>query len=122
MLVSLEKAGFGIVTIPKFTGFNGFLTLPFDKECRETHNFDIMEKDAFKKIFEDTGVSILYLNNYGIFDFRAIGNNMPIVRYMSMPIKSLQLVLNALHRLLFRERGIQNEFFSSNLICIGKKS
>jgi len=118
----LRNGGFLIVTIPNLRGLNYLLARLFDKEMLSTHNMRIMNKEAFSAIFGRQDLSTVYCDYYGTFEFGLFSYKENLrLRFLLNLCKLAQRPLNVMFRLLFRDRGFENRFFSPHLIYIGKK-
>ena len=118
----LKKGGICLITIPNLRGINNILVYFFNKKAILHHNIKIMDKNNLAKLFEASGLSILYLDYYGTFNWGIFNTEKNLVKYTFLRFcKGSQLILNLLFRLLFTKKRMENKFFSPYLICIGKK-
>ena len=119
----LKPKGLIVISIPNFLGFNGFLQRIFNAEILKIHNLKIMEPAEFSKLFaKNTRLKTLFCGHYGVFDlniFYAPKHTLPY--FLLVLIRSLQLVLNPVFRLLFGKKGNESRAFSPYLIYIGRK-
>jgi len=118
----LTEDGYLIVSIPNLRGANYILQWIFNKELLSLHNINIMQKSEFSQIFDKVCLSTLFCDYYGTFNFGLFitKGNSPL-RFVLTSCKILQLVLNMVFRLLFRNGGVESRLFSPYLLLIGVK-
>ena len=118
----LTEDGYLIVSIPNLRGANYILQWIFNKELLSLHNINIMQKSEFSQIFDKVCLSTLFCDYYGTFNFGLFitKGNSPL-RFVLTSCKILQLVLNMVFRLLFRNGGVESRLFSPYLLFIGVK-
>ncbi|MFN2456436.1 MAG: class I SAM-dependent methyltransferase, partial [Pyrinomonadaceae bacterium] len=118
----LAKDGYLIVTIPNLKGINYYLTRIFHKELIAIHNLDIMEREAFSRLFDKRRLASLFCGYYGVFNFYLFNTkaNSAMRRPLDVCFK-IQPVLNATFRVLFQDKGVENSLSSPSLIFIGRK-
>ena len=118
----LAKGGYLVVSIPNSRGVNYILQWIFDREILSKHNIDIMQKKEFSNIFDREDLTTLFCDYYGTFDFGLFvtkrGSLMHPVRLFC---KGLQVILNVVFRVLFKDKGAESRLFSPHLIFIGVK-
>ncbi|MFL6278397.1 MAG: glycosyltransferase [Blastocatellia bacterium] len=119
----LAEGGLLVVSVPNLNGLNYVLGKFFHKELIPLHNLDIMKKPAFMRLFDNQGVTPLFCDYYGTFNFGLYntGQRALLAALLSFCMK-LQWVLNIALRLLFKDRGAESRAFSPALIFIGVKS
>ena len=118
----LTEGGYLIVSIPNLRGANYILTWLFHRELIPMHNLSIMRKGEFSKLFDKEGLLTLFCDYYGTFDFGMFDTkrNSPM-RFVLAFCQRLQLALNVVFRLLFKDKGAKSRLFSPALIFIGVK-
>jgi len=119
----LTEGGYLIVSIPNLRGFNYILQLFFQKKILLSMvDLNIMQKKEFLKMFDKECLSTLFCDYYGTFNFGLFNTkrNSPL-RFVLICCNILQLLLNALFRLLLRDKGAESRLFSPYLIFIGVK-
>lgn len=118
----LKDGGCLIISIPNLRGFNYFLTRIFHRELIPMHNLEIMRLEVFKGLFGQERLLPLYCNYYGTFSFGLFNTkkNSPMGIILNL-CNRLQLILNVVFRLLFKDRGAESSWFSPGLIFIGIK-
>ena len=118
----LNRGGYLIVSIPNLKGANYILQWVFNKELLPMHNIDIMQNREFSSIFDKHCLSTLFCDYYGTFNYGLFiaKRNSPL-RFVLTSCKILQLILNMVFRLLFRNGGAESRFFSPYLLFIGVK-
>jgi SAM-dependent methyltransferase len=117
----LRKGGHLIVSIPNLRGVNYVLQRFFNKDILPMCNISIMEKDKFAALFDDERLSMQYCGYYGTFNFNLSMAKHPVRRIVLVCCKVIQLLLNAVFRLLFGKKGLESETFSPYLLFIGVK-
>jgi len=118
----LAKGGCLIVSIPNLRGANYILTRIFNRELISLHNSNIMQKSVFSELFDKERLLTLFCDYYGTFSFSlfATKRNSPM-RFVLSFCNKLQLILNVVFRLLFKDKGAESRLFSPYLIFIGLK-
>jgi 2-polyprenyl-3-methyl-5-hydroxy-6-metoxy-1,4-benzoquinol methylase len=118
----LAEGGHLIISVPNLSGVNYMLAQLFHKEVIPLHNLSIMDKREFFKLFDRAGLSPLFCDYYGTFNFGLFNTapRSPMVRVLNTCMKA-QLVLNATFRLFFPGGGLESRMFSPSLIYIGVK-
>jgi len=118
----LTEDGYLIVSIPNLRGANYVWQWIFNRNLLSMHNLDIMQKRKFSKIFDRVCLSTLFCDYYGTFNFGLFitKGNSPL-RFVLTSCKILQLILNMVFRLLFRNGGAESGLFSPYLLFIGMK-
>jgi len=118
----LAEDGHLIVSIPNLRGANYIWQWIFDRKLLPIHNLDIMQKKEFSEIFGKVCLSPLFCDYYGTFNFGLFitKKNSPL-RFVLTCCKILQLILNVVFRLLFRNKGLESRLFSPYLLFIGVK-
>lgn len=121
----LKPDGTLIVTVPNFQGVNSALAHFFYKEIEQTHNFNILKKEKFLNLFDPEKIEMIYGEYFGtfhlplfVFDYKNNGRIKFLLYRFSL---RFQVILNWLFRLLFKDRGCENKWFSPYIIFIGKK-
>jgi SAM-dependent methyltransferase len=118
----LKKGGYLLISIPNLRGINYYLSWILHKEVIAIHNIEIMEKERFKKLFDESRLEPLFCNYYGTFDFTLYNTKEnSSLRYALSVCRKLQLGLNAGFRLLFGSGSVEHRYFSPQLLFIGVK-
>jgi SAM-dependent methyltransferase len=118
----LKRGGYLLITIPNKRGFFNFiLSYIFNKEGIKIHNLKIMEKKEFEKLFDESKLTKLYCNYFGVFNFGLFNvKEGSLKRHLLFLCIAFQIILNFLFRILFKRKSIESRFFSPYLIYIGK--
>lgn len=118
----LKSGGYLIVSIPNFRGINYLLLNIFCRELISKHNMDIMQLQSFSKLFDREDLTVLFCGYYGIFNFGLFSTkaHSPL-RFLLGFFHKLQLLLNLIFHISFKDRPIANRLFSPYLIFIGIK-
>jgi SAM-dependent methyltransferase len=115
----LKKGGLLIIGIPNLRGLNRAMQYFFERSLLRMHNLGIMEKEKFTQLFDKELLSIEYCGYYGTFNFNLFIANRPFRKLILNCCKVIQLLLNAVFRLLFGKKGKESKTFSPYLICVG---
>jgi O-antigen/teichoic acid export membrane protein/GT2 family glycosyltransferase/2-polyprenyl-3-methyl-5-hydroxy-6-metoxy-1,4-benzoquinol methylase len=119
----LAEGGYLIISIPNLNGVNYALGRFFHKELIPLHNLSIMRKQEFKGLFDDQGLSPLFCDYYGTFNFGLFNTKRGTFQSLALSCcMKLQLIINIALRLLFKEKGAESMYFSPSLMFIGKKT
>lgn len=118
----LTKGGYLIVSIPNLRGANYILTWIFNRELISMHNINIMQKRVFSQLFDKERLLTLLCDYYGTFNFLLFNTkkNSPM-RFVLSFCHKLQLILNVVFHLMFKDKGAESRLFSPYLIFIGLK-
>lgn len=118
----LTKGGCLVVSIPNLKRANYILTWIFNREEISLCNINIMQKGKFSELFDKERLSTLFCDYYGTFSFFLFNTerNSP-TRFLLGFCHRLQLILNMVFRLLFKDKGAESRLFSPYLIFIGLK-
>ncbi|MFA5553080.1 MAG: methyltransferase domain-containing protein [Phycisphaerae bacterium] len=118
----LKTGGLLIISIPNLRGFNYIMQYLFQHSALKIHNIDIMKKNEFAKLFDDERLSTRYCEYYGTLNFNLYAAKKKTFGWLILiPFKIIQLLLNAMFRVLLRKRGAESKIFSPYLIYIGVK-
>ncbi|UCC80212.1 MAG: methyltransferase domain-containing protein [Candidatus Zixiibacteriota bacterium] len=118
----LKKGGYLIVSIPNLRGINYLLTRFFDKRLIAMHNLNIMRKSNFANLFDQECLQTLFCDYYGTFWFGLFQTKPASVKNFILAFCfKLQLLLNIIFRVLFRNKGKESSFFSPFLLFVGKR-
>jgi 2-polyprenyl-3-methyl-5-hydroxy-6-metoxy-1,4-benzoquinol methylase len=115
----LNTGGYLFISVPNLRGINYVLQRIFSKETLSRHNTDIMQKEIFSGVFDKRELTTLFCGYYGTFD---LGLFIYRKKYVQSFCKALQLILNMLFFILFRDKGAESNLFSPYLIFIGVKN
>jgi SAM-dependent methyltransferase len=121
----LAEDGCLIVSIPNFNlrSLYGACASLFNRDLLETHNLDIMTKDAFAELFDRKDLCDLFCDYYGTLHLGLLSvGNVPFVRFGIRVFIKLQILLNPVLRLILRDKGCENRIFSPFLLYIGLKA
>jgi SAM-dependent methyltransferase len=117
----LKEGGRLIVSIPNFRGINYYLLWLFHRELIPLHNLNIMNKDAFARLFKRRELVPIYCDYYGTVSLQLVdvkGSRFPRLLHLA---HMFQVVLNVACRLLLRDRGAECRWLSPYLLYIGRK-
>lgn len=117
----LKPGGLLLVTIPNFRYLNFLLKRFFGKEFISTHNFELMDIEVFKQCFNHADIEILECRYLGGFQFPQPTYTKPWKRIVEKIMGKLQLIVNLLFRLFFKNKGWESRYFSYGLVCIARK-
>lgn len=120
----LVKEGCLVVSIPNLNQHSiyGWCAALFNKKRLETHNLDIMSKEAFTKLFDRRDLSTLFCGYYGTLRLNLISSGERFLMRLLLYGKGrLQQLLNPILRLVLRDKGIESKRFSPFLLFIGFK-
>jgi SAM-dependent methyltransferase len=118
----LAPGGTLVITIPNLRGVNKALTWLFDPSLLPMHNLAIMNRSAFAALFDGFGLSTVFCDYFGIFNFSLFGASPGSIRERALHLcTSTQPLLNLAFRSLRGDRGAESRFFSPNLAYIGVK-
>lgn len=115
----LNTGGYLFVSVPNMRGVNYVLQWIFSKETLSKHDSDIMRKGVFSSVFDKKELTTLFCSYYGTFD---LGLFIYRKKYVQSFCKVLQMILNMLFFILFRDKGAESKLFSPYLIFIGVKN
>lgn len=118
----LKPGGLLLISIPNFRYINFALKSFFGKEFIGTHNLDLMDLDAFRDCFDFENLEIVECRYIGGFQFPQPTYTKPWKRIIERLMGKLQLGVNVLFRLLFKDKGWESRYFSVSLVCFGRKS
>lgn len=119
----LAEGGLLIISIPNLNGVNYALGRFFHKELIPLHNLSIMRKQEFMELFDKQGLSTLFCNYYGTFNFGLFNTKKGTFQSLALSVcMKLQLFLNIALRLLLKEKGAESQSFSPCLMFIGRKT
>jgi SAM-dependent methyltransferase len=118
----VRQGGLLVVIIPNLRGVNLALSWLFHREVVAMHNLDIMARDRFAALFPGDQVEPLFCDYFGTFSFYLF-NTRPgsLMRLPLAACTRAQLLLNALFRLVLKDRGGDSPWFSPNLLFVGVK-
>lgn len=120
----LAEGGCLIVSIPNLNrrSLYGACASLFHKERLEVHNLDIMSKESFFKLFNRKDLSTLFCDYYGTLRLNLISpGNIFLIRLVLYACRKVQLLLNPILYLLFRDKGAESRVFSPLLLYVGLK-
>lgn len=120
--VDLAKpGGYFVIQIPRFKGFNLWKLKFFRPDYIASHNLAIMNYDILEKLCSFPNTQKLFCANYGTIKLRIPMEKKGCKFYLLKTICNIEYVLNPLLRLLFRDKGVETNFFSPCVIYIGRK-
>jgi SAM-dependent methyltransferase len=118
----LARGGYLFVTVPNYRGINYILQSIFNREILALHRLNIMEKERFARLFDRNGLETLHCDYWGTFNFGLFyPKKGSLLRSLHRGCESLQLILNMVFRILFRDKEMKSKFSSPHLIFIGRK-
>lgn len=117
----LKPGGLLLVSIPNFRYINFALKSFFGTEFISTHNLNLMDLDTFRDCFDFNNFEIIECRYIGGFKFPQPTITKPWKRFIERIMGKLQLVVNVLFRLLFKDKGWESRYFSGSLVCFGRK-
>lgn len=118
----LKPGGTLVVSIPNLLGYNMFSTKVFDPQVIPKHNLKIMEKPNFCASFDFPNLEALFCDHFGRFQFVVVGSARNSLMFQLHRVCSkLQMPLNIVQRLVWKDRGIGNGTFGARLMYIGRK-
>jgi SAM-dependent methyltransferase len=108
----VKKGGLILITVPNFYRFSllstVFRILGYYKGVKQTHNMEIMNINAFKRLFEKISVQILISDYYGPLGILSPSN--PAIRRLCTRIN------------VFIDKGsIRSKLISPDMVFVGKK-
>jgi SAM-dependent methyltransferase len=122
----LAKGGCLFVSIPNLDEHSiyGMLASHFHQERLDSHNLNIMRKDAFAELFNRSYLSALFCDYYGTVRLSLMsgGNRNLLVRLAVSVCYRLERLLNPVFRIIFRDKGLDGRVFSPFLLYIGLKT
>jgi 2-polyprenyl-3-methyl-5-hydroxy-6-metoxy-1,4-benzoquinol methylase len=119
----LRPGGYLVMSIPNLQGVNYALVRLFHKEVIDIHNLKIMQKEAFARLFETTGVQRLFCDYYGTFSFCLFNvKEGSAMRHALALSHRLQPVLNLAFHSIFRDKSMESAAFSPSLLFIGRNT
>ena len=118
----LANGGYLIVVIPNFSGLNYFFAKLFNPAILPLHNLKIMKKNIFCALFSDKTLTPLICNYYGMFSFDLFDSGKKGFSHFLLGIcKNIQCLVNLFLRIFFKDRPLENGWFSPFMIYIGVK-
>lgn len=119
----LKPGGYLIVSIPNLRGIYWLWTYIFNNPQLALHNIDVMRLREFRKLFQHKKMREQWSGYVGTFSFWlfTFENTGLVKKIVHQILIIVQLMLNVLFRLLFKERGLETSWFSPNLLYVGKK-
>ena len=118
----LKPGGMLLISIPNFRYLNFSLKSFFGTEFIKTHNLSLMDYDTFKNCFLFDNFEIFECRYFGGFQFPQPSYTKPWKRIIERIMGKLQLIVNVFFRTLFKNKGWESRYFSSCLVCIGRKT
>lgn len=107
--------GILLITLPNFTGVNGFLQYLFDRENLAIHNLKIMDIKLLKSVLIKLGLKKIDVQYYPSTQVWLEG-----LKYRSFLLKILVRVVNKLVFIFSNILGKKNKFFSDSIVIIAK--
>jgi len=122
-MVLLKPGGHLIISIPNLRGIYWLWTYVFNHPQLALHNIEIMRLREFRKLFQHKKMREQWSGYVGTFSFWlfTFENTGLVKKIVHQILIIVQLMLNVLFRLLFKERGLETSWFSPNLLYVGKK-
>lgn len=122
-LALLKPGGHLVVSIPNLRGIYWLWTYIFNKPQLPLHNLDIMRLPKFQKLFDTGELQGQWCGYIGTFSFWlfTVKNPGVILRFILRTLIVIQMILNVVFRLIFKDKGLETSWFSPNLLYVGKK-
>lgn len=117
----VADGGIVVVVIPNLSGINKWLANFFDSSILDIHNTQLMNVDAFSKLFDSSQLEKLFCGYYGTFHFGMFVARNPIKKAILCACKFFQIILSALFLLFLGGKGRDSRAYSPYLIFIGRK-
>ncbi len=117
----LKDGGYLIVSIPNIRGINYSILKLSNRNSLITHNFSIMDKKVFRKLFENRDLNFIYCNYIGTFSFGLFNTNKKWKYYLWRISLIIQRPFDFILRVVFGGYHIKNKYTSPYLIFIGRK-
>jgi len=117
----LKPGGLAVISIPNYRGLNYFMKLIFDPASLRVHNTDIMRLQEFSKLFDSQGMEAKFCGYYGTTDFGMFGTPHRWLKPAYQLCDKVQVLLNGIYRICFRDRGPETRYTSPFLLYIGRK-
>jgi SAM-dependent methyltransferase len=117
----LNDKGYVVIQIPNLRGINYYLLKFLNISSLETHNFSIMDVDAYRKAFENKGLEFLYCNYVGTFSWGLMNTNRKWKYIMHRILLLIQRPVDFLWRLIFGGHHIKYRYTSPYLLFIGRR-
>lgn len=119
----LKEGGWLVVQIPRLSGFNYWLAWLFNRETLPMHNLHIMEREAFRALFEGLPVQSYVCDYVGAIKLQLclppINTGWRGALFNAM--KNLQMFFNVILHKIFPRAGGSTAWLSPYLVFIGKK-
>ena len=118
----LAEGGSLIVSVPNKTGIYYPLTWLLNRRSLSLHNLEIMKKKKFLEAFNPARVEQIFCDYFGTFLFNQLGVRPNSPKHIILVfLWKVQLILNFIFRVLFKDKGFESAYFSPYLLFIGKK-
>jgi len=120
----LKPGGQLIISIPNLRGIYWPWTYIFNKRQLPLHNLNIMRLKEFRKLFEIGELQEQWLGYTGTFNFGlfTVENPGVILKFILRTLIVVQMALNIIFRLIFKDKGMESSLFSPGLLYVGKKN
>jgi hypothetical protein len=111
-----------IVQIPNLAGLNQLIQRALDPRLLELHNLSIMNRRAFRAVFDESQVEERFCGHYGAFTFNLFNvNTRPRRLRLLRACHWLQLPLNVFYHWVLRGRTAGHRWTSPALLYVGVK-
>lgn len=117
----LKRGGYLLIIIPNIRGINYFLFSFFNRNFIKHHNLNIMDKHSFSLLFDNKKLQVMYCDYYGTFNFGLFNTKNLYKISILKSCHYIQILLDIIFYLLFRDKGFEHPLFSPYLIFIGRK-
>lgn len=118
----LKKEGIISISVPNFRSLNYILLKFFYRELIREHNFNIMQRENFLRLFKTSDFLKLFCNYYGVFNFSIFyAKKNSFKRYILNICKKIQILLNVVFHFLLKNRRLDSKLFSPYIIFVGVK-
>ncbi len=115
------EKGYLVISIPNISGLNYYILNASNRSSLITHNFSIMNKDVFCKLFENKNLDFLYCDYVGTFSFGLFNTDRKWKYYLWRIFLILQRPFDLLWRVIFGKHHIKSRYTSPYLLFIGRK-
>jgi SAM-dependent methyltransferase len=118
----LKPGGTLIVQIPNLRGLNWAVQRLLDRRLFDIHNRSLMDRRAFRSLFDTLRLEERFCDYYGAFTFNVFNvNSRPRRLWLLRAGHRAQLPLNVLYHLLLRGRTAGHRWASPALLYVGVK-
>ncbi|UKJ08054.1 class I SAM-dependent methyltransferase [Solitalea lacus] len=112
----LSNDGILLLTLPNFTGVNGWFQRKFDRENYDKHNISSMDPMLLTRIFEDLGFEVEHCGYYGKFSIWLENR-----QQQNMAVKMLFRTVWLAGKMITKLLNFESRIFSPYIVIWGKK-